>query len=107
MSCGPPDDVVITVLSQRHHLLEGHSNGPPLNHEVARLAGERAGAPTGAAVKAAVDSAFIDGFRAGSWVSAGVVLIGAMIALRWLPSGAVAQPFDVELVGDLEIAPVA
>jgi EmrB/QacA subfamily drug resistance transporter len=75
--------------------------------EVARLAGERAGAPAGAAVKAAVDSAFIDGFRAGSWVSAGVVLIGAMIALRWLPSGAVAQPFDVELVGDLEVAPVA
>ena len=48
--------------------------------EVARRAGEQAGPQAGAAVKAAVDSAFIDGFRAGSWVSAGVVLVGAMIA---------------------------
>jgi hypothetical protein len=53
--------------------------------EVARRAGEQAGPQAGAAVKAAVDSAFIDGFRAGSWVSAGVVMVGAMIALRWLP----------------------
>jgi MFS family permease len=54
--------------------------------EVARRAGEQAGPQAGAAVKAAVDTAFIDGFRVGSWVSAGVVLVGAMIALRWLPS---------------------
>jgi hypothetical protein len=53
--------------------------------EVARRAGEQAGPQAGSAVKAAVDTAFIDGFRVGSWVSAGVVLVGAMIALRWLP----------------------
>jgi MFS family permease len=53
--------------------------------EVARRAGEQAGPQAGAAVKAAVDSAFIEGFHAGSWVSAAVVLVGAMIALRWLP----------------------
>jgi EmrB/QacA subfamily drug resistance transporter len=56
--------------------------------EVARRAGEQAGPQAGAAVKSAIDTAFIDGFRVGSWVSAGVVLIGAMIALRWLPSAA-------------------
>jgi hypothetical protein len=56
--------------------------------EVARRAGEVAGPQAGAAVKAAVDTAFIAGFRAGSWVSAGVVLVGALIALRWLPSAA-------------------
>ena len=53
--------------------------------EVARRAGEQGGAQAGATVKAAVDSAFIDGFRAGSWVSAGVVFCGALIAWRWLP----------------------
>jgi EmrB/QacA subfamily drug resistance transporter len=53
--------------------------------EVARRAGEQAGPQAGSAVKAAVDTAFIDGFRLGSWVSAGVVLVGAVIALRWLP----------------------
>ncbi|MEP7112228.1 MAG: MFS transporter [Ilumatobacteraceae bacterium] len=53
--------------------------------EIARRAGEQAGPRAGAAVKAAVDTAFMDGFRVGSWVSAGVVLVGSMIALRWLP----------------------
>jgi EmrB/QacA subfamily drug resistance transporter len=60
--------------------------------EVARRAGEQAGPQAGAAVKSAVDTAFMDGFRVGSWVSAAVVLVGAFIAVRWLPSGAV----DVE-----------
>jgi EmrB/QacA subfamily drug resistance transporter len=53
--------------------------------EVARRVGDAAGPQAGAAVKGAVDSAFIEGFRAGSWVSAGVVFLGAVVALRWLP----------------------
>ena len=56
--------------------------------EVARRAGEQAGPQAGAAVKAAVDTAFIDGFHVGAWVSAAVVLAGAVIALRWLPRAA-------------------
>ena len=64
--------------------------------EVARRAGELAGPQAGSAVKAAVDSAFIDGFRVGSWVSAVVVLVGAMIALRWLPSAAGASETAVD-----------
>jgi hypothetical protein len=64
--------------------------------EVARRAGEQAGPQAGAAVKAAVDSAFIEGFHAGSWVSAAVVMVGAMIALRWLPRQATETP-DVDL----------
>ena len=73
--------------------------------EVARRAGEQAGAQAGSAVRAAVDSAFIDGFRAGSWVSAGVVLVGAIIALRWLPreAGSVAED-ETLLLSD--VAPV-
>jgi EmrB/QacA subfamily drug resistance transporter len=63
--------------------------------EVARRAGEQAGPQAGAAVKAAVDSAFIEGFHAGSWVSAAVVMVGAMIAFRWLPR----QASDTHTVG--------
>ncbi len=53
--------------------------------EVARQAGEQAGPQAGLLVKHAVDTAFVDGFHAGSWISAGVVFAGALIALRWLP----------------------
>jgi hypothetical protein len=78
--------------------------------EVARRAGEQAGPQAGAAVKAAVDTAFIDGFHVGSWVSAGVVLIGSLIALRWLPSRSgeeisVDQELQLSEWGD--VAPVA
>jgi EmrB/QacA subfamily drug resistance transporter len=84
--------------------------------EVARRAGEQAGPQAGAAVKSAIDTAFIDGFRAGSWVSAGVVLVGAMIAARWLPSRAAAVSVDDVAVAEFavgntpqlrDIAPVA
>jgi hypothetical protein len=77
--------------------------------EVARRAGEQAGPQAGSAVKAAVDTAFIDGFRVGSWVSAGVVLVGAMIALRWLPRVA-DEVTELELAyppQSREVAPVA
>lgn len=63
--------------------IAGESVGAGL--EVARRAGEHAGPAAGSFVKSAVDSAFIDGFHAGSWVSAGVVFVGALIAWRFLP----------------------
>jgi EmrB/QacA subfamily drug resistance transporter len=82
--------------------------------EVARRAGEQAGPQAGASVKAAVDTAFIDGFHAGGWVSVGVVLVGAMIALRWLPRQAadstetIVPEAIMPGIGDLrEVAPVA
>ena len=56
--------------------------------EVARLAGEQAGPQAGAAVKGAVDQAFMSGFHAGSWFAAGLVLVGAVIAFRFLPNRA-------------------
>ena len=61
---------------------------------VAKEAGEQGGPEVGRAVKFAVDTAFIDGFHAGCWVASGVVFVGALIALRWLPSRAAesAQP---------------
>ncbi|MEY2444254.1 MAG: hypothetical protein QOE00_834 [Ilumatobacteraceae bacterium] len=74
--------------------------------EVARQAGEQAGPQAGAAVKAAVDTAFIDGFRVGSWVSAGVVFVGALIAIRFLPRHAmVPDSAELALVAELEVTP--
>jgi hypothetical protein len=76
--------------------------------EVARRAGEQAGPQAGAAVKSAVDTAFIDGFHVGSWVSAGVVLVGSLIALRWLPRQAQTDDFAVDSPPQLsDVAPVA
>jgi hypothetical protein len=82
--------------------------------EVARRAGEQAGPDAGAAVKHAVDTAFIDGFRAGSWVSAAVVFVGALVALRFLPRRATTpvalaaadeERADEALVEGIEVAP--
>ena len=53
--------------------------------EIAHQAGVQAGPQAGTMLKHAVDTAFVDGFHAGSWVSAGVVFCGALIAWRWLP----------------------
>jgi EmrB/QacA subfamily drug resistance transporter len=55
---------------------------------VAEQTALQAGPAAGQAVKTAVDTAFIDGFQAGCLAAAGVVLIGGLIALRWLPSRA-------------------
>lgn len=52
---------------------------------VAQQAGELAGPEAGALVRGAVDQAFLEGFHAGSWVAAGVVLLGAVLAWRFLP----------------------
>jgi hypothetical protein len=50
-----------------------------------------------------VDSAFIDGFHAGSWVSVVIVLFGALIALRFLPRRAASVRADaVETHAGLE-----
>ena len=80
-----------------------HGDSVGAGVEVARRAGEQAGPQAGAAVKSAIDTAFIDGFRAGSWVSAGVVLVGAMIALRWLPRAAVVPEIAVA-VAEIAVA---
>jgi EmrB/QacA subfamily drug resistance transporter len=58
---------------------------------VAQRAGETAGPSAGAAVKQAVDNAFMDGFRVGSFAAAGVVMIGAFLAYRFLPARAEAE----------------
>jgi EmrB/QacA subfamily drug resistance transporter len=55
---------------------------------VAAVAGRQFGPQAGALVQHAVNTSFIDGFHAGSWVSAGVTMLGAVMALRWLPSRA-------------------
>lgn len=76
---------------------------------VAAAAGEQAGPAAGEFVQRAVNTAFIDGFHTGSWVAAGVVALGALLAWRWLPSRAAAHD-AAETSGEasvLEVAPVA
>jgi hypothetical protein len=53
---------------------------------VAERMAESAGPEMGAAVRTAVHESFLGGFHAGSWVSAAVVLTGALLALRYLPA---------------------
>jgi EmrB/QacA subfamily drug resistance transporter len=57
-------------------------------HQVALQAGAAAGPQAQDAVGAAVDHAFIAGWHAGSWVSFGVVMVGALVAWRFLPARA-------------------
>jgi MFS family permease len=57
-------------------------------NEVARQAGATAGPEAQSFVTDAVNSAFIDGWHAGSWVSFAVVVIGALVAWRFLPARA-------------------
>jgi EmrB/QacA subfamily drug resistance transporter len=76
---------------------------------VAKVASEQFGPAAGELVQGAVNTAFIDGFHAGSWISAAVTLAGACIALRWLPNRAAnvvhLADADGSVVG--EVAPVA
>jgi EmrB/QacA subfamily drug resistance transporter len=65
---------------------------------VADRAGGVAGPGAGAAVREAVTTSFLDGWHAGSWVSAGVVLAGAIVAWRFLPARAVARNRSTEAV---------
>jgi MFS family permease len=66
--------------------------------EVAEQAGRLHGAQAGAAVKHAVDSAFMSGFRGGSLAAAGVVVIGVVLAALYLPARARKGVAD-EIVG--------
>jgi hypothetical protein len=76
---------------------------------VAKVASEQFGPAAGDLVQGAVNTAFIDGFHAGSWVSAAVTLVGACIALRWLPNraGGVVHLADADSSVVGEVAPVA
>ena len=56
--------------------------------DVARQAGARPGRRPRPSSTDAVNDAFVDGWHAGSWVCVGVVLLGALVAWRWLPARA-------------------
>jgi len=84
---GVPDDVVD---------LAQESAGA--GYAVADQAAQQTGPAAGEVVRLAVERSFVDGFRAGSWVSAGVVALGAVLALRFLPSRAVPATTDAERV---------
>ncbi len=77
---------------------------------VADQAAVVAGSEAGQLVRGAVDQAFLDGFHAGSWVSAAVVLLGAVVAWRFLPARgvpAVAAPAPTPAPWGLGLAPAA
>jgi EmrB/QacA subfamily drug resistance transporter len=68
------------------------------------------GGEQGAALASAAKSAYVDGMSVGVLVAAGVALLGALIALLFLPSRATveAEPHAEEVVameGDYEVAP--
>jgi EmrB/QacA subfamily drug resistance transporter len=65
--------------------------------EVARQAGTTVGPDAEALVNRAVNDAFIDGWHAGSWVSVAVVLVGALLAWRFLPARAATPPANLHL----------
>jgi EmrB/QacA subfamily drug resistance transporter len=65
--------------------------------EVARQAGTTVGPDAEAFVNRAVNDAFIDGWHAGSWVSVAVVLVGALLAWRFLPARAAIPPANLRL----------
>ena len=59
---------------------------------VAEQAGATAGAQAQAFISDAVNGAFVDGWHAGSWVSFAFVVIGAIVAWRFLPARATPAP---------------
>jgi EmrB/QacA subfamily drug resistance transporter len=65
--------------------------------EVAAQTGATAGPEAGAFVDNAVNRAFVDGWHVGSWVSAAVVLLGALLAWRFLPARAASPPPNLHL----------
>jgi len=56
--------------------------------QVAQQAGATAGPQAQTFITHAVDTSFVSGWQVGSWVSFGVVLLGALVAWRWLPARA-------------------
>jgi len=71
---------------------------------VAAAAGDQFGVEAQQLVQGAVNQSFMEGFHAGSWVSAGVVAVGAVLAWRFLPSRGHHHVVDVSAVG--EVAPL-
>ncbi|MCU1392302.1 MAG: integral rane transport protein [Ilumatobacteraceae bacterium] len=67
--------------------------------QVAAQAGQTISPAAGAAVKQAVDHAFMDGFRVASWVAAAVALGGALLAYRFLPAHADEHSFETAADG--------
>jgi DHA2 family multidrug resistance protein-like MFS transporter len=64
---------------------------------VAHQAGVQAGPQAEGLIHTAVNNSFVSGWHAGSWVCFGVVLVGALIAWRWLPArdeSATVEPAD-------------
>jgi len=71
-------------------------------HVVAERAAEQAGPEAGELITNAINHAFLDGWRVGSWVSVGVVLVGALLALRFLPARAEAPAIDAPAEAEAE-----
>jgi EmrB/QacA subfamily drug resistance transporter len=53
---------------------------------VAQRAGQQGGPQAESFVHTAINNSFVGGWHAGSWVCFGVVLVGALVAWRWLPA---------------------
>ena len=76
-------------------------------NQVAAAGGRDGRSAGGDLVSRAVDSAFVDGWHAGSWVAFGVVVLGALVAWRFLPARAAMAPALAEdHVADAELAVV-
>ncbi len=71
--------------------------------EVARQAGEVAGPDAARLIKDAVDASFVSGFHAGSLAAAGLVVVGAVIAYRFLPSRSASSAIDDGEAPELEL----
>lgn len=71
-------------------------------HVVAAQAGEQAGPAAQQLITRAIDQAFLDGWRIGSWVSVGVVLAGAVVAWRFLPARAATPADDMPAGSDVD-----
>ena len=63
---------------------------------VAHQAGVQGGPQAESVIHAALNQSFVDGWHAGSWVCFGVVLVGALVAWRWLPSTQSGQEPDTQ-----------
>ena len=64
---------------------------------VAHQAGQQAGPQAESLVHTAINNSFVDGWHAGSWVCFGVVLVGALVAWKWLPARSGQDPVALTL----------
>jgi EmrB/QacA subfamily drug resistance transporter len=84
------DALAATPLPPEARALAEQSTGAGI--AVAEAAASTAGPEAGAAVREAVSQSFLDGWHTGSWVSAAVVLAGAVLAWRFLPARSEPEP---------------